>query len=155
PSADGAARFQLGLANDERVTTRSVVIATGAKYRRLDIANISAFEGSGVHYWASPLEGKLCAKQEIVLVGAGNSAGQAVGYLANQARKVWLLARRPSLAATMSRYLVDRIAGLPNVEVLVQTQVEALEGQGDRLETIRWRHLPSGRETRQPIRHVF
>jgi thioredoxin reductase (NADPH) len=154
PSPDGA-RFQLGLANDERVRARAVVIASGARYRRLDVANLGAFEGSCAHYWASPLEGKLCAGQEVALVGAGNSAGQAAVYLASQVAKVWLLVRGPSLEASMSRYLVDRIAGLPNVEVLVQTEVCALEGQGGILEAIRWRRLPSGQETRRPIRHLF
>jgi len=154
PGPDGA-RFQLGLANDERVSGRTVVIASGARYRRLDVANLEAFEGSCVHYWASPLEGKLCAGQEVALVGAGNSAGQAAVYLASQVAKVWLLVRGPSLEASMSRYLVDRVAGLPNVEVLVQTEVCALEGEGGIMKAIRWRHLPSGEETRRPIRHLF
>jgi len=149
------ARFELGLANDERVSARAVVIASGARYRRLDVPNLAEFEASSVHYWASPLEGKLCAGQEVALVGAGNSAGQAVVYLASQVSKVWLLVRGRSLEASMSRYLVDRIAALPNVEVLVQTEVTALEGQGDMLEAVRWRHLPSGEETRRPIRHLF
>ncbi len=155
-SHDGdGARFQLRLANDERVRARAVVVASGAKYRRLDVENLAAFEGSGVHYWASPLEGKLCAGQEVVLVGAGNSAGQAVVYLAGQVTKVWLLARGRSLEAGMSRYLVDRIAALPNVEVLLQTEVFALEGRSGVLEAIRWRHVPSGGETRRPISHLF
>ena len=153
-AADGE-RFQLALANGERVRARTVVIASGARYRRLDVANLDAFEGSSVHYWASPLEGKLCGGQEVALVGAGNSAGQAAVYLASQGEKVWLLARGPSLEASMSRYLVDRIAGLHNVEVLVQTEVSALEGEGGILEAIRWRRLPSGEETRRPIRHLF
>ena len=88
-------------------------------------------------------------------MGAGNSAGQAAVYLASGVAKVWLLARGRSLEASMSRYLVDRIAGLPNVEVLLQTQVFALEGHGDVLEAIRWRHVPSGEETRRSIRHLF
>ena len=105
-------RFVLKLSNDERVSARSVVIASGARYRRLEVENLEAFEASSVHYWASPLEGKLCAGQEVALVGAGNSAGQAVVYLASQVAKVWLLVRGPDLEASMSRYLVDRIAGL-------------------------------------------
>lgn len=151
---DGA-RFRAWLANGEGVSARSVVIASGARYRRLDVVNLAAFEGAGVHYWASPLEAKLCAGQEVAVVGAGNSAAQAVVYLASRAAKVWLLARGRSLEASMSRYLVDRIAGLPNVEVLLQTKVVALEGQGGVLEAIRWRHSPSGEETRRPIRHLF
>jgi thioredoxin reductase (NADPH) len=153
-ASDGA-RFRLGLANGERVGARSVVIASGARYRRLEIANLADFESTSVHYWASPLESKLCSGQEVALVGAGNSAGQAVVFLASQVEKVWLLARGPSLAASMSRYLVDRIAGLPNVEVLLHTEVQALEGRDGALEALRWRHTPSGEETRRPIRHLF
>jgi thioredoxin reductase (NADPH) len=153
---DGAdAGFHLGLASGERVRARSVVIASGARYRRLDVGSIAAFEGAGIHYWASPLEAKLCAGQEVALVGAGNAAGQAVVYLAGVVAKVWLLARGRSLEATMSRYLVDRIAGLSNVEVLLQTEVIALEGHGAVLEAIRWRHQPSGQETRRPIQQMF
>src|SRR5262249_39635476 len=117
---DGLAgpRVVLKLLNNERVSARSLVIASGARYRRLPIPDLETFEAASVHYWASPLEAKLCAGQEVALVGAGNSAGQAVVYLAGQAAKVWLLIRGDDLAASMSRYLVDRIAGLPNVEVL-------------------------------------
>jgi thioredoxin reductase (NADPH) len=153
PSGD--ARFQLGLSNDERVSARTVVIASGARYRRLDVENLAAFEESSVHYWASPLEGRLCAGQEVALVGAGNSAGQGVVYLARQVAKVWLLVRGPTLEATMSRYLVDRIAALSNVEVLVQTEITALEGKDGALEAIRWRRQSSGEEIRRPIRHLF
>jgi thioredoxin reductase len=102
------------------------VIATGARYRRLAVDGLQSFEGTSVHYWASPLEAKLCAGQEVALVGAGNSAGQAAVYLASQVSKVWLLVRGPDLSASMSRYLVDRIAGLSNVEVLTQTNSQAL-----------------------------
>jgi thioredoxin reductase (NADPH) len=148
-------RFLLKLSNSERVNARSVVIASGARYRRLAVENLEAFEGASVHYWASPLEAKLCAAQELALVGAGNSAGQATVYLAGQASKVWLLVRGPDLAAGMSRYLVDRISGLPNVEVLTQTNLTALEGSDGVLEAIRWRRGSSGEEVRRPIRHLF
>jgi thioredoxin reductase (NADPH) len=147
-------RFVLNLSNRERASARSVVIASGARYRRPALANLEAFEGAGVHYWASPFEAKLCAGQEVALVGAGNSAGQAVVYLASQVSKVWLLVRGPSLAARMSRYLVDRIAGLPNVEVLTQTGITGLEGRGGMLDSIRWRGR-SGEEVRRPVRHLF
>ncbi|OLB59968.1 MAG: thioredoxin reductase, partial [Nitrospirae bacterium 13_2_20CM_2_61_4] len=149
------ARFELGLASDERVSTRAVVIASGAQYRRLDVANLAEFEAASVHYWASPLEAKLCAGQEVALVGAGNSAGQAIVYLASQVAKVWVLVRGPSLEASMSRYLVDRIAGLPNVEVLTGTEVATLEGRGSTLEAVRWRVRQTGKETRRPIPHLF
>jgi thioredoxin reductase (NADPH) len=148
-------RFVLTLSDDERVSARSVVIASGARYRRLGVENLESFEGSSVHYWASPLEGKLCAGQEIALVGAGNSAGQAVVYLASQVAKVWLLVRGRSLEASMSRYLVDRIAGLSNAEVLTQAQVTGLEGRDGMLDAIRWRQGASREDVRRPIRHLF
>ena len=104
--------FTLTLQIGERVRARSVVLASGARYRRLSIGNLAEFEATSVHYWASPLEAKLCASQEVALVGAGNSAGQAAVYLASHAAKVWMLVRGQDLGATMSRYLVDRIRGL-------------------------------------------
>jgi thioredoxin reductase (NADPH) len=147
--------FVLRLSDAERVNARSVVIASGARYRRLAVENLEAFEASSVHYWASPLEGKLCAGQEVALVGGGNSAGQAVVYLASQVDKVWLLIRGPDLEASMSRYLIDRIAGLSNVEVVTQAQVSGLESGDGVLEAIRWRRRASGDEVRRPIRHLF
>jgi thioredoxin reductase (NADPH) len=151
----GPSRFILTLSNNERVSARSIVIASGARYRRLAVENLETFEGASVHYWASPLEAKLCAGQEVALVGAGNSAGQAAVYLASQVAKVWLLVRGGDLAASMSRYLVDRIASLANVEVLTQTSVTGLEGRDGMLEAIRWRRGASGEEVRQPIQHLF
>jgi thioredoxin reductase (NADPH) len=147
--------FILKMANDERVSARSIIVASGARYRRLAVEHLEDYEGSSVHYWASPLEAKLCADQEVVLVGAGNSAGQAAVYLASQAAKVWMLVRKPNLESTMSRYLVDRIRGLSNVEVLAQTQVIGLEGRDGMLEAIRWQDGASGKETRRLIRHLF
>ena len=147
--------FVLKLADDERANGRAVVIASGARYRSLDVADLDTFESSSVHYWASPFEGKLCAGQEVVLVGAGNSAGQAAVYLASQAAKVWLLARGADLATTMSHYLVDRISGLPNVEVLTGTQIAALEGTDGVLQGVRWRHRNSDVDVRRPVRHLF
>jgi thioredoxin reductase (NADPH) len=149
-----AGPFVLRLSNNERVSARSVVIASGARYRRPPVANLEAFESTSVHYWASPLEGKLCAGQEVALVGAGNSAGQAVVYLASQVAKVWLLVRGPSLEASMSRYLVDRIKGLANVEVLTRAEISGLEGHDGMLEAVRWRQ-GAGDEVRRPIRHLF
>jgi len=148
-------RLVLRLSNSERVSARTLVIASGARYRRLAVENLEAFEGASVHYWASPLEAKLCGGQEVALVGAGNSAGQATVYLASHVAKVWLLVRGGDLAAGMSRYLVDRIAGLPNVEVLTQTTVTGLEGSNGVLEAIRWRRGSSEQEERHPIRHLF
>src|SRR5580658_9697712 len=145
----------LNLFINERARARSVVIASGVRYRRLAVKHLEAFESSSVHYWASPLEAKLCSGQEVALVGAGNSAGQAVVYLASQVAKVWLIVRGADLNANMSSYLVDRIAGLANVEVLVRTQITGLEGADGMLEAVRWRQGPSGEEVRRPIRHLF
>jgi len=150
-----AASFVLKLANGERASGRSVIIASGARYRKLAVANIEAYESSSVHYWASPLEAKLCSQQEVVLVGAGNSAGQATVYLAANAAKVWLLVRGPSLEASMSRYLVDRINGLANVEVLTQTEITGLEGVNGMLHAVRWRQGAAAQEVRRDIRHLF
>jgi thioredoxin reductase (NADPH) len=147
--------FELDLANDERVIARSVVLACGARYRRIDVARLAEFEGSAVHYWATPLEGKLCSGEEVALVGAGNSAGQAVVYLASQVAKLWLIVRGPSLEATMSRYLVDRIAALPNVEVCVRSEISELEGSNGSLDAVRWRSRASGEEMRRDIHHLF
>jgi thioredoxin reductase (NADPH) len=146
-------QFLLRLANEETLRARAIVVASGARYRRLDVRNLEEFEGTSVHYWASPLEERLCSGQEVVLVGGGNSAGQAAVYLASRASKVWLLVRGASLGATMSRYLVDRITGLPNVEVMTLAEVSGLEGRDASLEAVRWRR--SGEEVRRPVRHLF
>ena len=146
--------FCLHLSEHERVRTRSVVVATGARYRRLAVESLASFEGSTAHYWASPLEGTLCAGEEVVVVGAGNSAGQAVVYLSTMASKVWLLLRGKDLGAKMSSYLVNRIRGLANVEIVPESNITALEGANGFLAAVRWRQegLP---EVRRPIRHLF
>src|SRR5579862_8720833 len=154
-SASNPGRFVLQLQNGERVSARSVVVASGARYRRLAVENFDAFETSSVHYWASPLEAKLCANQAVALIGAGNSAGQAAVYLAGQGVKVWMLVRGPSLGTTMSRYLIDRIEGLANVEVVTHAQISGLEGRDGVLEAVRWRIGTTGREVLQPVRHLF
>ncbi|MBZ9997474.1 FAD-dependent oxidoreductase [Mesorhizobium sp. BH1-1-4] len=154
-AAGDGARYQLAVGDGETVRTRSVVIASGARYRRLDVANLAAFEGTCVHYWASPIEARLCGGQEVALVGAGNSAGQAAVYLASQVRKVALLARGGNLEASMSRYLVERIRAQPNIEVLTGTEIEALDGEEGNLATVRWRDRSSGAVTTRPIRHLF
>src|SRR6476660_8704384 len=155
PTVSSPGHFVINLANGERVSARSVVIASGARYRRLALKGLEDFESSSVHYWASPLEAKLCAGQEVVLVGAGNSAGQAAVYLASQVAKVWLLVRGADLYANMSSYLVDRIGRLPNVEVLTQTQISGLEGADGNLQEVRWRNRVSGEDATRPIGHLF
>ena len=146
--------FILTMTDGVRVTARAVVLAGGVRYRHLDVENVDEFEGSGVHYWASPVEGRLCSKQEVVLVGAGNSAGQAVVYLASQAAKVWLLARGGDISLSMSQYLVDRIRGLANVEVQTQAVVTRLEGGDGALDAIHWR-TAKGEDVRREIHHLF
>lgn len=147
--------FVLDLASQQTARARTVVVASGAEYRRLNVPNLADYEGSHVHYWASPLETRLCAGEEVALVGAGNSAGQAAVYLASSARKVWMIVRGRNLTATMSRYLCDRIAAQPNIEVLVETEITALEGRDGTLERIRWRNNKTGEETSHNIRHLF
>ena len=119
---------RLEFSNGGAARARTVVIASGARYRRPPISNLSSFEGRGVSYWASPVEAKLCEGEEVALVGGGNSAGQAVVFLASKVKRLHLVVRGPSLEASMSRYLVDRIAALPNVELHTGTEVVALEG---------------------------
>ena len=118
----------LDLEGHHSVSARTVVIASGASYRRPAIEGLAIFEGRGVYYWASPIEAKLCAGADVLIVGGGNSAGQAAAYLAAHARQVRVLVRGPGLAATMSQYLIERLAALPNVELLAHTQVQRLEG---------------------------
>lgn len=156
-ASDGSSpgQFILKLSNNETARARAIIIASGARYRRIALPNLDSFESSSVHYWASPLEGKLCGGQEVALVGAGNSAGQATVYLASQAAKVWLIVRGADLAASMSRYLVDRISGLANVEVLLRTEVTGLEGTDGMMQSIRWRSGSSGEEVRRDVRHLF
>src|SRR6202012_4627609 len=110
----GVRNYVLGRKGGQTIRTRAIVIASGAEYRRLNVANLSEFEGAHVHYWASPIEAQLCSGQEVALVGAGNSAGQAAVYLAAHVKKVWMIVRGANLEATMSQYLVERIKSLPH-----------------------------------------
>jgi len=146
----------LHLTDGRRVKAATVVVATGARYRRLGVPNLSDFEGRGVWYWASPIEARLCRDEEIVLVGGGNSAGQAAVFLRSFAKKIWMLVRGLGLAESMSQYLIDRIKAIDNIEVLTQTEIIALYGSREKqLERVRWRNNVTGEETEKPIRHVF
>jgi thioredoxin reductase (NADPH) len=152
----GKAPLALALADGRRVTASTVVVATGARYRRPDVPHLTDFEGRGVWYWASPIEARLCREEEAIVVGGGNSAGQAAVFLSEFARKVWMLVRGPGLAATMSRYLIDRITAAANIEVLTEREIVALSGTPHaQLERVRWRHRPTGQETERPVRNVF
>jgi thioredoxin reductase (NADPH) len=149
-------QLALRLGDGRRVQATTVVVATGARYRRLNVPNLQEFEGRGVWYWASPIEARLCRSEEIVLVGAGNSAGQAAIFLRSFAAKIWMLVRGPSLAESMSQYLIDRIEASNNIEVLTRTEIVALYGSPKaQLERVRWRNNVTGEQTEKSIRHVF
>ncbi|MRW82811.1 cyclic nucleotide-binding domain-containing protein [Pseudoduganella sp. FT26W] len=135
---------------------RTVVLSCGARYRRPSLANLKQFESKGVYYWASPLEAGLCADNEVILVGGGNSAGQAAVYLSSHAAKVHVLIRRDSLESTMSSYLIDRIAATPNIELHTESEIVALEGCDEEgLEKVVVRSHRNEAETTYNIRHVF
>ncbi|HEV7716354.1 MAG TPA: FAD-dependent oxidoreductase [Steroidobacteraceae bacterium] len=149
-------QFELKLDDAQRVRASTVVIATGARYRRPNIPDLELFEGHGVYYWASPLEAKLSSNQEVALIGGGNSAGQAAVFLAGHASKVHMLVRGPSLAASMSRYLIDRIEALSNVELHTETELTGLRGtREDGLRGLTWRSRRTGEEQEYPINFVF
>ena len=147
--------FALALDGGETLRARSVVVASGARYRRPEIENLSTFEGRGVWYWASPIEARLCADQEIVLVGGGNSAGQAAVFLSGHARKVHMVIRGGGLGASMSRYLIERIEATPNIELVFNTEVVGLDGNASSLERVRWRSRLSGEESTEEISNLF
>jgi thioredoxin reductase (NADPH) len=148
--------FRLEIANGEPVRARSVVIASGARYRRPDIPNLSDFDGNGVSYWASSIEAKLCEGEEVALIGGGNSAGQAVVFLAPKVKHLHLIVRGKGLAATMSRYLIDRIEALPNVTLHAGTEVAALEGdRAAGLTQATFRDRVDGTTKGVPLRHLF
>jgi thioredoxin reductase (NADPH) len=148
--------FGLKLDDGDVLRARSIVVASGARYRRPDIENLADFEGRGVWYWASPIEARLCADQEVVLVGGGNSAGQAAVFLSGHARRVHMVIRGGGLGASMSRYLIERIEAAPNIELVFNTEVVALEGTDEAsLERVRWRSRLSGEESSTDIRNLF
>src|SRR2546427_423732 len=155
-AADAERVHDVAVVDARTVRSRTVVVATGARYRRPDCADLKALEGRGVWYWASPIEAKMCAGQEVALVGGGNSAGQAAVFLAGHAAKVWMLVRGAGLAAIMSRYLIDRIAAIPNIELRMRTEIVELKGSRESgVESVRWRHRDSGGEETRAIRNVF
>jgi thioredoxin reductase (NADPH) len=148
--------FAIRLGDGRRLRARTVVIASGAQYRRPDVPRLREFEGRGVWYWASALEAKSCAGAEVALVGGGNSAGQAAVFLAQSAAKVHMLVRGPSLAASMSRYLIDRIAATANIELHAHTELTQFVGDPSAgLAAVVWRDRRSGAEVERALRHVF
>ncbi|RDK07209.1 FAD-dependent oxidoreductase [Cupriavidus lacunae] len=141
------------LSDSRRISARTVVIASGAEYRRPGIADLERFERSGVYYWATPVEARLCRRQPVVLVGGGNSAGQAVVFLASHAEHVHMFIRGASLADSMSRYLIERIQSLANVTLHTRIELRALEG-GARLERVHYRGA-GGIEGSMTTHHLF
>ena len=146
--------YAIEIDDGSRVPARTVVIATGARYRKLGVANLERFEGVGVYYFATPIESQLCRGEEIVVVGGGNSAGQAALFLAQSARRVHLLIRAAGLAETMSRYLIRRIEQSPAIVLRPRTEIVSFEG-ANHLERVSWRDNETGAVTEQDIRHVF
>jgi thioredoxin reductase (NADPH) len=146
--------YAVQIENGPRAPARTVIIATGAEYRKLSLDNVSQFEGAGVYYGATPIEARLCANEDVVVVGGGNSAGQAAVFLAQTAKRIHMLVRSDGLADTMSRYLIRRIEQSPNIVLRTKTEVAALEG-GDRLERVGVRDRQTGNIETLEIRHVF
>jgi thioredoxin reductase (NADPH) len=146
--------YSIEIDNGPPVQARSVIIATGAQYRKLPLDNLSQFEGSGVYYAATYVESQLCSADEVIVVGGGNSAGQAAVFLAQTTKRVHLLVRSDGLADSMSRYLIRRIEETPAIDLRLQTEITALMG-GDHLERVQWRDNKKDTVETFDIRHVF
>ena len=146
--------YSIALADGKTLRGRSVLIASGAQYRTLAIDNLSRFLGSGVYYAATHLESQLCKDEEIVIVGGGNSAGQAADFLAQSCRQVHLLVRAAGLAESMSNYLIRRIEQTANITLHAHTQITGVEGS-DRVAALTWFNSADGKSERQPIGHMF
>jgi thioredoxin reductase (NADPH) len=147
-------QYAVSIDGGPRVPARAVIIATGAEYRRPALAKLSQFEGAGVYYTAMPMEAQLCVGEDVIVVGGGNSAGQAAVFLAQTAKRVHILVRGERLADTMSRYLIRRIEDNPAIVLRTHTQIVTLEGNGH-LERVGWRDEGSGDVEMNDIRHVF
>lgn len=146
--------YTIEIGNGSRAPARSVIIATGAEYRKPSLDNLAQFEGAGIYYGATFMEAQLCVNEEVVVVGGGNSAGQAAVFLAQTAKRVHVLVRSDGLAASMSRYLIRRIEENPAIVLRTRSEIVALEGS-DHLERVRWRDRHSGETQTHDIRHVF
>ena len=142
------------IGDGQSVPARTVLIASGAQYRRLQLENLSKFEGAGVYYGATHLESQLCGGEGVIVVGGGNSSGQAAVFLAQTTSRVYMLVRSDGLAKTMSRYLIRRIEETPNIELYTNTEVVALEGN-DHLERVTWRNNQTGQTELHNIAHLF
>jgi thioredoxin reductase (NADPH) len=146
--------YEVVLDSGDTLPARSIVIATGAQYNKLKLANLENFEGEGIYYGATYIESQLCENEEVAVVGGGNSAGQAAVFLSQTARKVHMLVRSGELSSTMSRYLIQRLTENRQVELHFNTEIVALEG-GARLERVVWQDRKSGETTTHGIRHIF
>src|SRR6476646_203221 len=146
--------YIIELENGTRISTRTVLIATGAQYRKLPLENLSRFEGAGVYYGATFVEAQLCGGEEVIVVGGGNSAGQAAVFLAETTKRVHMLVRSKSLAASMSRYLIRRIEKSPTITLLPQTEIVDVEGS-DHIESVSWRNSQTGQTEKHHISHIF
>jgi thioredoxin reductase (NADPH) len=146
--------YRIRMAAGSAVSTRAIVIATGAEYRKPNCEDATRFEGFGFYYAATPLESKLCAGEEVIVVGGGNSAGQAAVFFASSARRVYVLVRGPGLADSMSQYLIRRLEETPNIELRTRTEIIALEGERH-LERVTWLDKAEHKKTTLDIRHVF
>ena len=150
---EGAAGFDIGIDSGERLHSRTIVIATGARYRKPALAELERFEGRGVYYNASFMEATFCSNEEIVVVGGGNSAGQAAVFLSRHARHVHIVVRGAGLAASMSHYLIQRIEAAPNITLHDNTRVVALEGD-THLQQVRIEHQGEAPGV-LAVRHLF
>jgi thioredoxin reductase (NADPH) len=146
--------YEIALSGDHVVRGRAIIIASGAEYRQLALDNVSRFLGVGIYYAATYVEAKLCKDEDVVIVGGGNSAGQAAVFLASNCRHVHMLVRSQGLADGMSRYLIRRIEDSPNVTVHTRTEITGLEGD-TQLEHVTWRSAADGRTETNAIRHIF
>jgi thioredoxin reductase (NADPH) len=146
--------YRLTLENGGLIETRSIVIATGAQYNKPNVENLERFGGQGIYYAATFMEAQLCAGEEVVVVGGGNSAGQAAVFLAETVQKVYMLVRGKELSDTMSRYLIQRIVENPGIELHLETEIAGLAGDSH-LERVTWRDRATGEESAHDIRHVF
>jgi thioredoxin reductase (NADPH) len=146
--------YRLKLSDGSEVLTRAIVIASGVQYRKLDVPALQKFEGAGVYHSATHLEGQLCDGQEVVIVGGGNSAGQAAVYLSQLANHVQILVRGRGLAESMSRYLIQRIECSPKIQLSARSQIVDAEGDG-RLERLTWRHVDTGALTTRDVPNLF
>lgn len=146
--------YEIVLDNGSALRARAIVISTGAQYNKPKIANLDRFEGRGIYYGATYIEAQLCGSDEVIVVGGGNSAGQAAVFLSQTARKVHILVRSRGLADSMSRYLIQRIVKNPAIELHFQTEIVRLEG-GSELERVAWLDKATGEESVHDIRHVF